>query len=263
MDTNEKARGAVGSRCVHSQAKTPARRSAAVSTKSAGALYRSSHRHLQRISGMLGGLAVAVLLLKAGALFAVDTNLISSGSGHSGSSDETPNLRPPLPEIGPTFWEQHRLVIGASATVVVMLGALSVWYLVRPKPPALVPPVAQARVALDNLIGQPENGAVLSRVSYVVRHYFTAAFNLPPVELTTTEFCQTISQAGPIGPERATAVGDFLRQCDQRKFAPLPVQPPLGAVCQAANFIDQAESRREALARAEKSNSSAKPSASQ
>lgn len=260
MDTNEKARGSVRSRCVHSQAKSPAWYTAAVSTTDAGALQRRSHRYLLRLSGMLAGLAI---LLHAGALLAADTNLISSGSGHSGSSDETPNLRPPLPEIGPTFWEQHRLVIGASATVIVILGALGVWYLVRPKPPAVVPPVAQARVALDNLIGQPENGAVLSRVSYVVRHYFTVAFNLPPVELTTTEFCQTISETGPIGPELATAVGDFLRQCDQRKFAPLPAQPPLGAVSQAAEFIDRAESRREALARAEKLNSSAIPSAGQ
>ena len=260
MDTNEKARGSVASRCVHSQAKIPAGCRTRVSR---GGSYGCLNRRIQDLSGLLAGLAIVACILHAGALLAADTNLSSSGSGHSGSSDEIPNLRPPLPEIEPTFWEQHRFVIGASATFVVMLGTLCVWYLVRPKPPTVIPPVAQARVALDNLIGQPEHGAVLSRVSYVVRHYFATAFNLPPVELTTTEFCQSISEAAPIDPELATAVGNFLRQCDQRKFAPLPAQPPLGAVSQASHFIDQAESRREALARAEKSNSTAKPSAGQ
>jgi hypothetical protein len=39
-------------------------------------------------------------------------------------------------------------------------------------------------------------------------------------------------------------VAGFLLQCDERKFAPQPVQPPLGAVTQATQLIDQAETRR-------------------
>ncbi len=200
------------------------------------------------VVSQLTAFTVAVCLLCTSALWAADTNLNSSETNNAGSSDEIPKLHPPLPQIPPSFWEEHRLAVSASAGGLALLGALGIWYLLRPKPPVVLPPVVQARQVLDNLVGQPETGAVLSKVSQAVRHYFTAAFKLPPVEFTTTEFCRTISEAGEVGPELAASVSEFLRECDERKFAPRPAQAPLNAVSQANRFIDQAESRREALA---------------
>ncbi len=52
----------------------------------------------------------------------------------------------------------------------------------------------------------------------------------------------------PIGPELSAALSEFLRQCDQRKFSPPAPAPPFGAVAQALKLIDQAQTRRLALA---------------
>ena len=62
------------------------------------------------------------------------------------------------------------------------LVALAVWWLTRPKPPVVVPPEVQARQALEPLRQQAEDGAVLSQVSQILRHYVSAAFALPPGE---------------------------------------------------------------------------------
>ena len=53
-----------------------------------------------------------------------------------------------------------------------------------------------------------------------------------------------------IGPEISGAVSDFLRECDQRKFAPIPPPAPLGAVSEAERLIGRAEARRAKLAEA-------------
>lgn len=160
------------------------------------------------------------------------------------AAEPIPKLQPPLPEIPPTFWEKHGIAVCCAASALVILCGYGGWRFTRPKPPVFVPPLQQARAELEPLRDQPETGVVLSRVSQVVRHYFISAFHLPAAELTTTEFCQEISKAEKMDPELASGVAGFLRQCDERKFAPLPAQPPLGAVTLAARFIDQAESRR-------------------
>jgi hypothetical protein len=85
---------------------------------------------------------------------------------------------------------------------------------------------------------------LLSRISQLLRHYFTVAFALPPGEMTTTEFCSAITAHPLIGPELAANVGEFLRRCDQRKFAPEPPSTPLDAVSTAFGLIDPAEARR-------------------
>ena len=81
---------------------------------------------------------------------------------------------------------------------------------------------------VEPLRRQPEGGAVLSRVSQTLRLYLTAAFGLPPEELTSTEFCRLLRENPGVGPELSAGIGEFLRRCDERKFAPLAPQPALG-----------------------------------
>jgi hypothetical protein len=154
---------------------------------------------------------------------------------------------PPHAEIPPTFWEQYAFWIVILSLLLLLVLAAVVWWLARPKPPVIELPAVRARHDLEPLREQPENGVVLSRVSQVLRHYFAGAFSLPQQEMTTTEFCRLISGSEQVGPELSAGMGDFLRECDRRKFAPLPVQPPLGAVAQAAKLIEQGEARRAKL----------------
>jgi hypothetical protein len=185
-------------------------------------------------------LFAALSLLAARPLFAAATN--------APANDEIPPLRPPHAEIPATFWDQYSTwVILAGVLVMALVGA-AIWFFTRPKPPVVVPPEVLARKALEPLRQRPEDGALLSRVSQVLRHYVAAAFDLPPGELTTAEFCGAIAGHSLIGPELSAALSAFLRLCDQDKFSPPAPVPPLSAVAQALNLIYQAQARRLALA---------------
>lgn len=163
------------------------------------------------------------------------TNLISS--------DDIPPLRPARPELPPTFWERYGVWVVIAGFVLLLLLAIGIWYLTRPKPPVIVPPAVKARQALQALEHRPEDGLVLSRVSQILRHYVTAAFELTAGELTTTEFCLQLLQLDRMGPAISVPLTDFFRQCDQRKFAPNAPPQPLGVVDRASRFIDQCEAR--------------------
>jgi hypothetical protein len=79
---------------------------------------------------------------------------------------------------------------------------------------------------------------VLSRVSQILRRYFAAAFQLPAEEMTTTEFCATITANSRIRPDLSVPLVEFLRVCDERKFSPTPkASLPGNAVEQALKFV--------------------------
>jgi hypothetical protein len=172
-------------------------------------------------------------------------------------SNSLPTLRPPRPELPPSFWEQYGAWTIAGGILVTLAIVGLVLYARRPRPVAIEPPQVTARRALEVLRGRPEDGNLLSRVSQVLRHYVAAAFGLPSGEMTTAEFKSSIAGSEEIGPELTQRLGDFLRECDERKFAPSPQLPPplpekreAGAVPKALELIGLAEGRKAALAEA-------------
>jgi hypothetical protein len=163
------------------------------------------------------------------------------------STNALPPLAPPYGEMPPTFWAQHgTVVLVAGFLFLAALGALG-WMILRPKPPVAVPPEVLAREILEKLRHQAESGKVLSEISQTLRRYIVAAFALPPAELTTAEFSAAIAVNEKIGLELAAEVSDFLRECDQRNFAPANPAPPLGAAARALEIISQLEQRRAKL----------------
>jgi hypothetical protein len=127
--------------------------------------------------------------------------------------------------------------------IFVALMTTLVWYLRRPKPPVVVPPEVVACQALEQLRHQPEDGAVLSRVSQVLRHYVAEVAGLPQGELTTAEFCRALDTEPRLGDYLSAALSDFLRQCDERKFAPGRSKPVLAAVDRALELVEAARAR--------------------
>ncbi len=163
------------------------------------------------------------------------------------STNDIPPLRPPHAEIPATFWEQHTTSVGVIGFTLLALLGVALWFATRPKPPVIVPPEVQARGDLEALRQLPEDGRVLSRVSQTVRHYFGAAFALPPGELTTAEFCRAMAANDQVGSELSTTTNDFLRRCDERKFAPDAPPEPTRAAESALKLIERAEIQREQL----------------
>jgi hypothetical protein len=180
-------------------------------------------------------------------LWTLDFGLWTSAATNPATNYEIPLLRPPRPEIPPTFWEQNRMWIVAPGIVLAIVACGLVWWARRPRPPMIMPPEAQARLALEDLRAKPEDGVVLSRVSQILRHYLATAFWLPQEELTTAEFCNVIASNPRVGSELASAAGVFLQQCDVRKFAPGEPKEALAAVPRALQLLEQAEARRAQL----------------
>jgi hypothetical protein len=169
------------------------------------------------------------------------------GQTNASGTNALPALLPPYGELPPTFWEQHATFIVVAGFGMIALAASGLWLIFRPKPKIIIPPEVQARQALGILRQQPEDGVVLSRVSQVVRNYFIAAFQLVPGEFTTAEFCRALSGHEQIGAELSTAVADFLRDCDARKFSTATALVPLDAANQALKLVALAEQRRAQL----------------
>ena len=215
----------------------PKSEAGSTTTRRAAPLFGFRPSDFLRISDF--GLRIwAFVLLIAQAAFAAATNQ---------PADAIPPLRPPQGEIAPAFWEQYGVwVIIAGALLLGVIGGV-VWWLRRPAPAVVVPPEAEARQALEPLRLQAEDGQLLSRVSQILRRYVSTAFGLPPGEMTTADFCRAIADQGRLGPDLSPALGDFLRKCDERKFAPAAPTAALGAVAQAGKFIEQAELRRAEL----------------
>jgi hypothetical protein len=166
---------------------------------------------------------------------------------NSESTNGPLKLLPPYGELPPTFLEQNSTAISFAGFGVAALAAFIFWLIFRAKPEMIIPPEVQAREALQKLRAQPEDGAVLSRISQVMRNYFCAAFYLSPGELTTTEFCREISGNEKIGAELSNATANFLRDCDNQKFSTTASAGEIDAANRGLNLIEQAEQRRAQL----------------
>ena len=180
---------------------------------------------------------------------------------NSESKDEILKLSPPLAELPPSFWEQFGLWVVVAAVVLVVLVVAAVWWWLRPRPAIPVPIEIQSRKELEVLRQRSEDGQVLSQVSRVLRRYVAGAFELPPDELTTSEFCRAIAAHEKIGAELASCVGEFLRQCDELKFAPAGPPMPIGAAARALELVELGEERRAHLRKLERETAAAQPAA--
>lgn len=186
----------------------------------------------------------------AGVSAALALVLKSSVSVGAFPADQSVKLLPPYGELPPTFWQLHGTSVAVLALALVLVAALVAWGLLRPKPPVILSPEIQARKALEDCLHHPENGAALSRISQVLRRYVIAVFELPPGEPTTTEFCRLLSSTDSIGSELSGALSEFLRRCDERKFAPQPPAEPLDAAARALELVTLGEARRAHLRQA-------------
>jgi len=183
------------------------------------------------------GLARSVSWILAsvpGAAFALDTNKI-------------PALKPPLPELPPTFWEAHGwpVVIGCALAVLVLVPLVRKG--LRRLTPKPVPPEILARQ------GDPDDVATATEVARHLRRFTQAIFALPPGELTTQELLAAVGHANvlpascrqlPIPADLLDALANLLRACDVRHFAPIPPVAASRLATGALKIADQLAAHR-------------------
>lgn len=170
--------------------------------------------------------------------FAGDTNKLSG-------TDEIPPLNPPMEELPATLWERHgqRIFLGtAGALCAGGLGA-ALWFN-RRREERERDPAEFARAQLHDLEGKPEDGKVLTAASRVVKGYFSAAFGLGGVELTTTEFLAELGAQRGIKEDLKHDAQAFLQECDLRKFSPAPPLAAHPALPRAFDLVKRAEAAR-------------------
>ena len=166
------------------------------------------------------------------------------GQTNSEATNAPLTLSPPYGELPPTFFEQHGTILMLAGLGIIASAALGLWLIFHPRPEPIIPPEVQARRALEALRERPEDGAVLSRISQVLRNYFTAAFQLVPGEMTTMEFCAVLAASEKIDAENIRSISNFLHECDKKKFSSSPGVMPLNAVDRALKLIACAETCR-------------------
>lgn len=152
----------------------------------------------------------------------------------------------------PTFWERHGTAVIAGGFLLLVLGGVVVWSILKRGPQPVLPPEIVAREALAKCLGRPEDGKVLSEISQVLRHYFGAVSEFPPGELTTTEFCRQLESREKIAPQLTRVISEFLRECDERKFSPAISSGLGGAGAPPYQKINAAERALEFIALTEK-----------
>jgi hypothetical protein len=198
------------------------------------------------------GISVLLAFCLIQPVFGADTNDLL---------DKIPPLKPPRGEIPPTFWEQHGLAVTVAGFAAVLLLAIVVSLLTKPRPTVVVPPIVLAREALNSLSSRSEDGLLVSRVSQIMRRYVAAEFALGPGELTTTEFSRLLAGNDKVGPELESRVTKFLRDSDEQKFSPAPAGPAFNAVPTAFQLLELAETRKKELLGAENAEPSVRPGA--
>ena len=161
-------------------------------------------------------------------------------------TNKIPDLKPPLPELQPTWWDTHLwTVLGAALVVFAVLMAV-VRLLYRPSVARELLPETVARAALEKLRTAPDNEATAAEVGRQLRRFTQAALALPVGELTTDETLRALAaRPTPPPPALSSQLGALFRECDARRFAPVPPAGQPGLAARALDLVAQIESFRQ------------------
>jgi hypothetical protein len=159
-------------------------------------------------------------------------------------TNEIPPLRPPRGEITVPTWNEHGWIAFVAFIFVVAVLAFCLKWLLRSRPGRSVPPEIAACQALERLRERPEDAALAVEVSGIVRTYLRSALKLPPEELTTADLGRVLQAYPSLDSDLAVATVEFLRYCDQSKFASTPPHAGSGAVVGALRLVGKFETRR-------------------
>jgi hypothetical protein len=167
--------------------------------------------------------------------------LILIGSNAFAQPHPIPDLQPPHGELLPSFWEQHGWQAAVATAGILLVTVLIIAWWRRPRILVIEPPAIIAHRELNSLLGRKEDEALAVEVSRILRRYIKDRLALSSAELTTTEFRQALQGRAEIAPALAAATHDFLRRCDEWKFAPAPPALRLNAVTDALELVEKIE----------------------
>lgn len=182
---------------------------------------------IQRWAGR--GLAVGSLLLAATAR-ALDTNKI-------------PDLKPPLTELPPTWWELNLWSVIGTALVIFAVSMALVRLCFRPRLASELAPEMVARAALAKLRSAPDDASTAAEVGRQLSRFAQAVLALPPGELTTDETLRAAAaRPTPLPAPLQAKLAALLRECDACRFAPTPPAGGSGLGGRALELATELES---------------------
>jgi hypothetical protein len=163
--------------------------------------------------------------------------------------DKIPDLKPPLHEMPPTFWEAHATQVSIGVVLATVLGVLLARALLRRRGEEAEPADRLARRALEALRGRPDDAQTAAEAALQLRRFTQAVLRLPAGELTTEEVIASLlaTSPRPIAPVPADvqdALARLLKECDACHFAPIPQGSRSGLVARALEIADRLGSLR-------------------
>jgi hypothetical protein len=158
-------------------------------------------------------------------------------------TNKIPELRPPLPELPPTWWATHLWQVVGTTLVVFAVALALVRLFFRPCLTRELQAETLARTALEQLRHAPDDEATAAEVGRHLRRFVQAKLGLPFGELTTDETVRTLaSRVTPSPPALGVRLEALLRECDARRFAPVPPTGQPGLAARALELVVQIES---------------------
>lgn len=157
-------------------------------------------------------------------------------------TNKIPELKPPLGELPPSWWEVNLWSVIGAILVVLAVGLALVRLLVRPRISRALLPEVVARAALEKLRSAPDDVATAAEAGRQTRRFAQAVLQLPAGELTTEETLQAVArQAKPLPSGLVDSLATLLRECDARRFAPVPPAGQAGLAARALELADKLE----------------------
>jgi hypothetical protein len=148
-------------------------------------------------------------------------------------------LTPPRDPLPLPFWQAHGWELAGLFGLVVC--GVALWFRLgrRTRLQAAIPPARQARSELEALRGRVPDIKLAIEAARIIRRFIVNRLALPPDELTTTELCAALRNRPGVAPETADRATDFLRRCDELKFAPDAKSPESDLIAAALDVVER------------------------
>ncbi|MDP6359285.1 MAG: hypothetical protein QF473_29470 [Planctomycetota bacterium] len=127
----------------------------------------------------------------------------------------------------PVSYRKYYVICGSILGAILVIGIAALFFIRWLRKPEVIPPTPahiiayeqMRRLIADRLVEEGRFEEFYVRLSDICRHYLENRFGLRAPERTTEEFLAILAGTSVLSPDHKGLVQDFLKHCDQVKFA--------------------------------------------